>query len=65
MNFFLVTGSWLIDDHRNNIEHWKKIAYTFGRIAQSSSLDYTKIPAINGHTVIIHMLYDELWDNDL
>ena len=49
---------------KNNIEHWKTIVYTFGRIAQSSSLDLTKTPAINEHTIVVHLLYDELWDND-
>jgi hypothetical protein len=64
MTFFFIMGSWLIDEKKNNIEHWKTIVYTFGRIAQSSSLDLTKIPAINEHTIVVHLLYDELRDND-
>jgi hypothetical protein len=64
ITFFFIMGSWLIEEKKNNIEHWKTIVYTFGRIAQSSSLDLTKTPAINEHTIVIHLLYDELWDND-
>lgn len=65
MTFFFVTGANSTDEKKNNIEYWKTLVYTFGRISQASSLDLTKIPAINEHTIIIHLLYDELWDNDL
>ena len=64
MTFFFIIGSWLIGEKKNNIEHWKTIVYTFGRLAQSSYLDLTKIPAIAEHTIVIHLLYDELWDHD-
>ena len=64
MTFFFVTGANSTDEKKNDIEYWKTLVYTFGRISQAS-LDLTKIPAINEHTIVIHLLYDELWDNDL
>ena len=64
MTFFFVTGVNSTDEKKNDIEYWKTLVYTFGRISQAS-LDLTKIPAINEHTIVIHLLYDELWDNDL
>ena len=64
MTFFFVTGANSTDEKKNDIEYWKTLVYTFGRVSQAS-LDLTKIPAINEHTIVIHLLYDELWDNDL
>ena len=63
ITFFFVLGIWNPKHPQPNLDYWKKIVYKFGRFSQSS-LDTSKIPFLDIHTIMIHLLIDELQDDD-